>query len=294
MLAYSPIRSSIFLLLLFLPVTGCRNNSQLLETALRTREQDVQILREELSRLEYHNEALQREVFALRGAVAYPVTPEVSNQIFTLRRITIGRTTTGLDDDRYPGDEALQVVIEPRDGEDHIIKTPGILRITALQISPQGLKTPISAWEFSPEELRRKWKSGLFTTGYVVVMPWQQKPCYKNVRVIARMEMSDGRTYEADRDITVRLDPNCPPPVNMPAMPLNQSMPQLPQPLTPNSPTPQNQQQLPVPRTFEGNEENTGPMLQQTGHWRAPSLIGAIKLGRPEPVNQNESVYQPY
>src|SRR5256885_3879302 len=35
------------------------------------------------------------------------------------------------------------------------IKAPGHLRVTALEISPEGLKAPLSTWEIPPQELRR-------------------------------------------------------------------------------------------------------------------------------------------
>ena len=42
--------------------------------------------------------------------------------------------------------EALLVVLEPRDYDDHVIKVPGALEVTAQEISPQGVKTVFSTW----------------------------------------------------------------------------------------------------------------------------------------------------
>src|SRR5262249_33595246 len=120
---------------------GCRNPSELLEAELRTRENDVRELRDELYRQECQNEALQREMRAVRQSGSAKVTPEQASQTYTLKQITLGRGTGGYDDDMCPGDEALQVVLEPRDCDGHPIKAPGALHIDALDVSPEGIKS---------------------------------------------------------------------------------------------------------------------------------------------------------
>src|SRR5262249_60511218 len=98
---------------------GCRN-CDLVEAELHARESDVRDLREELQRSEFQNQALLHELRTLRGdgpaaggespATAYPV-----------RSLTLGRGTGGYAGDTCPGDEALQVVMEPRDPDGHAV-----------------------------------------------------------------------------------------------------------------------------------------------------------------------------
>ncbi len=188
---------------------GCHSNSrsELLEAELRTRELQVNNLRCELNRLEAYNDSLQREVHGIHGPVDPRFSPADSAQVLGLRSIALGRGTGGLDEDGRPGDEALQVLVEPKDTDGHTVKVPGTLFVQALGVTPEGLKQVQSSWEIPPDELRRTWKSGLLSTGYSLVLPWKTWPSTEKVRVVARLILADGRAFEAEKDITVRVNP---------------------------------------------------------------------------------------
>jgi hypothetical protein len=200
-------RGALFLLLLpLLSISaGCRNKTDLVEMELRTRETMLRESQEEQRRVEGQNLALQREIEALRQGAK--VTPEQAAQTFGLKRIMLSRTTGGLDHDGLPGDEILQVVMEPRDVDDHTIKSPGTLQVGVLEISPQGVKTPLCSWDIPPEKLRESWKQGLLSTGYTLTLPWKELPTTEQLRVIVRLITPDHRVYEADKDIKVKLVP---------------------------------------------------------------------------------------
>src|SRR5262249_32012155 len=110
--------------------------------------------------------------------------------------------------------EALQVVLEPRDPDGQAIKAPGRLTVTALQVSPEGLKIPLSTWEIAPDQLRRTWRNGLLSTGYYVVLPWKSWPTNPKLRVVAQFTLADGRIFEADKDVAIRLPPTLRAPTN--------------------------------------------------------------------------------
>src|SRR5205823_5874787 len=99
--------------------------------------------------------------------------------------------------DRQPGDEALLVVVEPRDEQDQRIKAPGAVHVEALEVNSEGLKSPLSSWDVLPEQLRRAWREGLFGTGYYVILPWKVWPTCPQLRVVVRFTLSDGRAFEA-------------------------------------------------------------------------------------------------
>jgi hypothetical protein len=101
----------------------------------------------------------------------------------------------------------LRVLVEPRDPEGSAIKAPGTLVIEALEVTTEGLKRPLSTWQIPSQELRNKWQSGLITTGYSLTLPWQAWPTTQKVRVIARFQLLDGRVFEADKDVNVRVLP---------------------------------------------------------------------------------------
>jgi hypothetical protein len=204
---------------------GCRR-ADLVEAELRTRERELRETRAELSNSEAYNQALQSEIRDVRKGTCSKLTPERASQIYTIREVVLGRQTGGYDDDNIPGDEALQVVLEPRDPDGQAIKAPGHLRIAALEISQEGIKTPLSTWEIAPQELRRTWRNGLLSTGYYVVLPWKNWPTSPRLRVVAQFILADGRVFEADKDVTIRLRPDLRglmpgswPPVVPPVMP---------------------------------------------------------------------------
>src|SRR5262249_25603469 len=149
----------------------------------------------------------QRELHVVRPGGGSSVSPEQASQTYTLKEIVLARQTGGYDQDGKPGDEAPQVLLGPRDPAGPAIKAPGSLYVEVVQITPAGLKTPLCSWQIPPDQLRRSWKSGLFTTGYYLVLPWKVWPSTPKLRVTARFTLADQRVFEADKDITIRLAP---------------------------------------------------------------------------------------
>jgi hypothetical protein len=188
-------------------LAGCHGNCDLVEAELRTREIQLADLRAEREHLIAHVEALEHEIAALRGGPLNKVPPEAAVPTHALHALVLGRQTGGLDNDGKPGDEALQVLVEPRDGDGHTVMAAGTLTIRAAEIVPEGLKKPLCSWEVTGDELRHSWKNGLLTTGYYLVLPWKTWPANDKVRVIAQLTLADGRLFEAEKDVTVRLPP---------------------------------------------------------------------------------------
>jgi hypothetical protein len=207
--------------------TGCRSNGHRVEDELRKRETDVRDLREELDQCATHNRALQMELQAVGVGASHS-----GDLPFPVRSLTLGRQTGGRELEGTPGDGALQVVLEPRDAEGHAIKIPNAGAIIQVaEVGPEGLKHPLSMWEIPPEQLRSYWRSGLLTTGYVLVLPWKVPPSTEKLRVVALLRLADGRAFEADKDVTIRLPglkPRFMPPVTPSAPPTDG--PELPAP----------------------------------------------------------------
>jgi hypothetical protein len=293
---------SLFGLAALFPAIGC-HNCDLVEAELRTRENDVRALKDDLYQAEMNNAALVREISALRQGTPSLIPPEQASQIYTLKEITLGRQTGGYDEDGLPGDEALQVVLEPRDVDGHVIKAPGALHVEAMQISTEGLKLPLSAWDVAPDKLRHTWRSGLWSSGYFVILPWKNWPSSERLRVIARFQLPDGRVFETDKDVTVHLTPSehrralpAMPPADGPA-------PGVPVPIgpLPATPGPVAEPMLPVPGKIDPASGKTSAnwwqaptpntTIQTTAAWRpkpAPSLVESVQILAPE-----RQVYEP-
>jgi hypothetical protein len=255
-------RRRVLVLLFFgsLLQAGCRSRD-LVENELRARDTQYREALEELSRSQTRSRELERELASLREGGA--LTPEQAAQISGLRRIVLGRLTGGYDNDGLPGDEALQVVIEPRDISDQSVQALGQAEVTALEVNLQGVKTPISSWTIGPAQLQHSWKQGLLSTGYHLILPWKVFPKSETVRVVVRFTTLDGRVYEADKDVRVRLVPS-----HVPALP----RPMLPPEILPSEPSP----------TLVPALKHAYPNVP-VGQWYVPPLEDAVELGRPIP-----------
>jgi hypothetical protein len=275
--------------------SGCRNHNDLVEAELRTRDNDVRALRDDLAQAELQNEALMRELSALRHGATGNITPEFASQTYTLKQVTLGRGTGGYDDDHCPGDEALQVVLEPKDTDDHTIKAPGALHIDALEISREGIKTPVCGWDIPPANLRRLWRSGLLSTGYFIILPWKNWPSSEKIRVVAHFVLADGRVFEAEKDVTIRLTPtayqkpHAAAPGEIPSeVPLPEPEMPLPTPkkLDPKNGVSKNRPWWDVPDE-KPSQPGRPPAGPTNASWRAkppPSVVDSIELLRPTPV----------
>lgn len=204
---------------------GCRSSCDAVERELHAREIDLLTARDELDRCHAVNEGMQTELQALRGdSTTGSDKPGV--MAYPIRSLTLGRQTGGRDGDVSSGDESLQVIVEPRDVDNQVVKVPGSLVIQALEITPAGVKRPLSTWNLSEAEVSRSWRTGLLSTGYVFVLPWKVWPTSEKLRVVVQFRLPDGRMFEADKDVTVRVAPAgkrplppAPPPDGPPLLP---------------------------------------------------------------------------
>jgi hypothetical protein len=263
---------------------GCQHcQRDLVESELRHREEDVGELKGEVSRLQAYNDGLQRELQAVRQTSAAKITPELASQTYALKCIQLTRQTGGYDNDGVPGDEALQVVVEPCDPDGQAIKAPGTLDVQALEITPEGLKRPLSSWQIPPEQLRRSWRSGFLSTAYFVVLPWKNWPTCERLRVVTQFTLADGRLFEADKDVVVRLQQpgNHPPaaaPADAPAGPALEPETPLPPPRKVDPPPPE-----PVKPPPE-SVKPTPAVLWQAAPAPAAPLAGSVQVLRPVPI----------
>lgn len=262
------------LICLLVVSSGCRSRSDLVEAELRTKDRMLRETREELDRSRMINESFEHEF--LRQQQGLP--PVENSGLLAPKDITLGRGTGGVDDDRVPGDEALQLVVVPRDEDGNPIRIVGSLTVTVWEIMPGGVKIPLSSWEVSAPELRRTWKSGLLGSGFFVLLHWKKWPTQERLRVAVQMALPDGRLYEADKDISIRpAKPMSVPEERMPllsttpeaapAVPVPEAIPFIPAPQA--APVPEAIPFIPAPQTGPTVPEPPAWMLQPR-----PSIYG--------------------
>ena len=244
------------LAVLLLLAAGCKSGGlvgkdktyDLLEAELRTREREILELRGEVQHQRQLNLTYQRQpawgeaTHVLPGYAQHggPVAPTGQAPTLPLKEISLGGGTGGVDEDGKPGDESLMVAIVPRDDDGTAVKVPGQAVIAAYEISPQGLKSQIGQWNVTPDQLRRAWKSGLLSSGYFVPLQWDKLPGTDRLRIVARFTSNDGQSFEADKDVTVRVlpdsrpgglpTPTVAPPGGLPPQELPSSSEELPPP----------------------------------------------------------------
>jgi hypothetical protein len=170
----------------------------------------------------------------------------------TLKGLTLGAGTGGYEADHQPGDQALQVTLEPRDIAGRVVPVHGNLQIVAQQISPDGTRSNLCHWDIPAEELRQRWQTDRGKSGYLLVLPWKAWPAQEELHVVARLCVAGGKLLETDRDVRVRLAPT-------------EAAHARPAPLPP------------VPGGVE-----------TASHARPTSVYEAVRLSRPVPLRDDE------
>jgi hypothetical protein len=187
-----------------LALTGCRSpRSDLVEAELRTKDRELRELQGELLYSKTMNEALENSL--RERQCAQPPATIRSGFGPSIKDVQLGRGTGGIDDERRAGDAGIMVVLVPRDVDTSPVKVAGSLKVTAFEITPEGLKVPLSTWDVNATELRKSWRTGLLSSGYHVSLPWQRFPTNEKLRIIATFLPLEGGVYEAERDVTIHL-----------------------------------------------------------------------------------------
>ncbi len=222
---------------------GCRSNNkyELIEAELRTRERELADAR---AALDQSRNLLRAYEASQRPATPGP-HPGGGGAFVQVKEIALARGTGGVDEDGAPGDEGLMVVIVPRDDDGSAVKVPGRVLVAAWEVTPAGLKNPIGSWNIPADKLRPTWKSGLISTGYFVAVPWQTLPSTDRVRIAVRLITTDGRAFEADRDVSVK------PPLALRGGGRAPVFPEMPPPGVPSA-LPPGTEELPPPAPLEG------------------------------------------
>src|SRR5262249_8085542 len=106
--------ASVPLICLLALFAGCRGRSDLVGSDVGTKDRELREARERLQQTQVINEALERDL--IHGRAAPAVTEEShTGPVAGMKDVVLGRGTGGVDLDEQPGDDALQVVVTPRD-----------------------------------------------------------------------------------------------------------------------------------------------------------------------------------
>lgn len=198
---------TLLVALALLAPAGCKT-CELVEAELRHQSNKVDELQTHLALRDAEVTTLQATVDSLRAELEQRGTtapPETIYRSIGLARISLGSLTGGRDFDRNGTDDGLQVQIEPHDYDNDVFKCPGEASIELYQFEPSGAKKPIGRWQIDQAKLRSGWRVSLLGQGYQVVVPWQEQPTEKKLRVAVTFTTLDGRRFEAERDVVASI-----------------------------------------------------------------------------------------
>jgi hypothetical protein len=188
---------------------GCKNPCELVERQNYQLEVALRDARAEVARTRAYNGMLEQQLSTVQPVPPPPppAPPGVRISSYPVKSMTLTKQTGGINTDGHTGDDAVQLVLEPKDAEGHSAKTPGSLFVELSEIASDGSTKAISNWLVPPEQMASRWRSGLFTNGYFVVLPWKTWPQSDKLKVAIKFAAPDGRTFEDQKDITIKPRP---------------------------------------------------------------------------------------
>ena len=190
---------------------GCASTGQLdiLESRLRRQEDANNQLQAQLTESQNQLQATRRETVDLRTQLAEGKKIAHAEQVVALGQvegISLNKYLTGgLDRDGVPGDEMFAAFVVPTDADGNVVKAPGSVTVTVLDLSKPDAQQRVGRWEFGPKDSEPLWHSGFFGSGYVVRVPWQSLPESPQLLVHARLKTIDGREFVTSQSIRINV-----------------------------------------------------------------------------------------
>jgi hypothetical protein len=119
------------------------------------------------------------------------------------------RLTGGLDRDGRNGDEGVLVVVEPRDSQGRLVKSPGDVSIVVMDPALEGTAQRVARWDFAAEEVPGHYQRTPLGEGLRFQLAWPaDPPQHSQVQLFVRYTAADGTKVNADAPIDVRSPAN--------------------------------------------------------------------------------------
>jgi len=188
---------------------GCASRGQMdiLESRLRQQDDSITQLQNQLSTSHSQLQAAHRESDELKTQLADGTRTARVEQVSALGQvegIELNRFLTGgLDRDGVVGDEIFSAVVVPTDSQGNLVKAPGSVSVTLFDLSRPEAQQRIGHWEFTQKQCDSLWHSGFLGSGYIVRVPWQERPQSANLLVHARLKTIDGRQFDTSQSIHI-------------------------------------------------------------------------------------------
>jgi hypothetical protein len=115
--------------------------------------------------------------------------------------------TGGIDRDGLPGDEGIQVVVEPMDAKGHVVPVTGAVAIALMDHTLPTGDQRLAFWTFDAARAAKKVRRGGLSDGLLFDLMWggQRYPTHRELDVYVRYTTTDGRQLDARGKVKVRL-----------------------------------------------------------------------------------------
>lgn len=186
---------------------GCKT-CDLVEAELREQTNRADMLQRQLDEKKSQIVSLQTSLEAMqpKGSAKPPdarITPEDAVRRIAVTKIELGLLTGGKDTNNDGIDDAIVVVIVPKDGDGDSLKAIGTAEITLAELAPTGVTKEVARKNISLDEIQKSWRPSLFGAGYAIQLPM---PAFEGdqLRISAKFTTVDGRMFQAERDVKIK------------------------------------------------------------------------------------------
>jgi hypothetical protein len=113
--------------------------------------------------------------------------------------------TTGVELDQQPGDDGIQLVLEPRNEAGQYVPDAGEMTIVALDPAAPGDAARVARWELSKTEVGKRLLASR-GPGIKLQLKWPEKrPDHGKLKLFVRYQSAEGRTIESQSDVFITL-----------------------------------------------------------------------------------------
>ncbi|MBM4000390.1 MAG: hypothetical protein FJ297_12785 [Planctomycetes bacterium] len=133
------------------------------------------------------------------GSTEPPPLPEDTR----IERVVLADATRSADFDQAPGDDGIWVAVQPLNPSGQFVPIGGPVTVVLLDAAS---RTHVGRWEFDAASADQAAGSRNETDALFLRIDWEKRPSSPNLHLFVRYEAEDGRRFEVDRPITVRLE----------------------------------------------------------------------------------------
>ncbi|MBN1555470.1 MAG: hypothetical protein JXA11_12050 [Phycisphaerae bacterium] len=131
--------------------------------------------------------------------------------VFTVASVEIGRHSGGVNLDRRPGHDAVQVFLSPMDRDGHVLKAAGDVKIQLFDLAQPAERTLLAAYSFPVKDIAQHWAGGMLANQYSFEcrLPDNANPAHRQITLhVTFVDYLTGKTFTAQKPLELSLPSN--------------------------------------------------------------------------------------